>query len=227
VADLPPENDPFAAARTNLRDTIKWLIAAFAALAVAVLGSSPLTGFGTLAPGWRLYLAIGAGFVGLSLVFVAIYIAFRLLVWRPFFLSDLAADSDLFSFIEEHSADLLPPELPRFAEFLQARDKARAFLQQTSREPDAPNRAKAKQFITDSDLFANRLLSLAYFEHLRRQLMKFGWVLFALALAAVVALGIFAWAANPTGKGGEKASSTASEQHEHFVSAATIPRAIC
>jgi hypothetical protein len=211
MPDLPLGSDPFAAARTNLRDTIKWLITAFAALAAAVLGSSPLTGFGTLAPGWRLYLAIGAGFIGLTLVFVAIYIAFRLLVWSPFFLSGLAADSDLLNFIEEHSADLLPPELPRFANFLQERDKARVFLQQTAHEPDAPNRARAKQFMVDSDLVANRLLSLAYFEHLRRRLIKFGWVLFALALAAVVALGVFAWAANPTGKGSEKPSSTSSE----------------
>lgn len=36
--------DPHAAARANIRDTVKWLIAAFAGMAAAIVGGSPLTG---------------------------------------------------------------------------------------------------------------------------------------------------------------------------------------
>jgi len=213
MTDVSPAPDPFAAARANLRDTVKWLIAALAALAAAILAGSPLTSFGTLGPGWRLYMAIAAGSIGMMLVFAAIYIAFRLLVWRPFFLSDLAADRDLSSFIDEHAADLLPPEIPHFAEFLEQRAKARAVLQKTAGESDSADRLSAAQTVADSELVVERLLGLAYFEHLRRKLIRSGGILFALALCAVVALGAFAWAANPLGKTSEAGRSVSFFKH--------------
>lgn len=192
--------DQLASARANLRDTIKWLITALAALAAAVLGSSPLTAFGTLAPGWRLYLAVGSGFIGLMLLLAAIYIAFRLLVWKPFFVAEIAADQKLSQFIGQHAADLLPAEIPKLDEFLRARDEARATLQATATDAKNPLRAKAAEFIKLSDPYVEQLISLAYFERLRTDLIAKSRILFGLIICAVIALGTFAWAANPTGK---------------------------
>jgi hypothetical protein len=202
--------DPIASARANLRDTIKWLITALAALAATVLGSSPLTAFGTLTPGWRLYLAIGCGFTGLMLVLAAIYIAFRLLVWKPFFLSEIASDSELSTFIQANASDLLPAEFPKLDEFLKARKEARETLQNTALQPNDPLRAKAERFIRLSDPFVERLISFAYFERLRSNLIAKSRVLFALIICAVIALGAFAWAANPIGKTSEVEHSASS-----------------
>src|SRR5260370_40527129 len=145
MTDVSPAPDQFAAARANLRDTVKWLIAALAALAAAILAGSPLTSFGTLGPGPRLYIAIAAGSIGMILVFAAIYIAFRLLVWRPFFLSDLAADRDLSKFIDEHATDLLPPEIPNLKEFLERRAKVRTLQQDIAWQPDSADRLSVAQ----------------------------------------------------------------------------------
>jgi hypothetical protein len=212
MAEEMPSSDPFAAARGNLRDTIKWLIAALAGLAAAVLGGSPLTSFGTLSPGWRFYLAVDTGLIGLTLIFIAIYVAFQLLVWKPFFLSDLVSDKELSQFIEQHATDLLPAEIPHLGDFLKARTNARNVLQNTAQTPDDPTRADASRFISESDPYVERLLSLAYFEYLRLSLLRSGRVLFALALGAVVFLGAFAWAANPAGKANESARAASAEQ---------------
>lgn len=206
MTDATPA-DLFADARSNIRDTVKWLIAALAGLAAIVLGGSPLTAFGTLSPGWRLYLAIGTGSLGLLFVFIAMFLAFRLLVWEPFFLGDLPKNRELSKFLEEHAADLLPSEYPTIKTFLDARDAARAKLMKKSSDVSPEERANAAQFIDESDPFVDKLLSLAHFEYLRRRLVRSGWVFFTLAICAVVALGAFAWAANPTGKKGESSQS--------------------
>jgi hypothetical protein len=200
MTDASSATDQFAAARGNLRDTIKWLITALAALAAAVLGSSPLTGFGTLGPGLRLIVAIATGSAGLALVLIAIYKAFRLLVGQPLFLSDMTTNAELHDFIEQHAADLLPPECQKLDDLLRLRNNARETLQRTAREAENQERARAKQFMDESDPVVDRLLNLAHYEKLRRELLAAGKILFALAIGAVVCLGAFAWAANPVGK---------------------------
>jgi len=211
MTDATSQNDPFAAARSNLRDTIKWLIAALAGLAAAFLGASPLTAFGSLAPGWRLYMAVGAGFLGLVFVFIAIFLAFRLLVVRPFFLSDLAVNKTLSAFIQGHASDLLPPRSQRFDGFLEERASAMAILQNPSYKPGDEDRVKALDFVTQTDPYVSRIVSLAYYESLRESLMATAWLLIILGICAVVALGTFAWAANPTGKSGERTHAHSSE----------------
>jgi hypothetical protein len=210
MTDVGP-TDPFADARSNLRDTVKWLITALAGLAAIVLGGSPLTEFGTLSPGWRLYLAIGTGSLGLLFVFIAIFLAFRLLVWEPFFLSDLAKHEELSKLLEEHASDLLPSEYQKVDDFLKARNAARAVLMKAGSDTSAEKRTNAEQFIDQSDPYVDKLLSLAHFEYLRRRLVRSAWMFFTLAICTVVALGAFAWAANPTGKKGESSRSISSE----------------
>jgi hypothetical protein len=109
MSDTGPSGDRFATPLANLRDTVKWLVAAFAGLAAVALGSSPLTGLGSLPLGWRLYLAIAGGITGLFFVFAAIYKALRVLAAEPFFLAEVKRSADLRSYLDEHAEDLLPP----------------------------------------------------------------------------------------------------------------------
>ena len=53
--------DPYATAKANLRDTVKWLAAALASVAAIAIGSSPLTSLGSLQPtDARFQLAVAA-----------------------------------------------------------------------------------------------------------------------------------------------------------------------
>jgi len=185
--------DPLGPARSNLRETIKWLIAIFAGLAAAVVGGSPLTGLGSLPAGWRLWLACGAATVAVMAIFTAIYVAFRLLVARPFFLADIRADPSLKSFVEANADALLPPEYSSFDDFLRTWDAAVACL----RDGRGPAVAGSRSFYTNALATITDIIRLTHYEQLRRALMTAGPRLFQLAAVATVALGVFAWSANP------------------------------
>ena len=117
-------SDPFAAARANIRETVKWLVTAFAAMTAAVVGTSPLTGLGSLPFGERLYLAVGAGFIGLLIAAWVIAKALRLLVTPPFFLGDIVADAALREFVDTHAYDLMPSQYPTVGQVVAARKDA-------------------------------------------------------------------------------------------------------
>src|SRR5271155_27768 len=158
--------DPFGAARANLRDTVKWLVAAFAALAAATLGSSPLTGLGSLSPGWRLYLATASGMAGLLFVISAIYTALKVLAAKPFYLAEVRQNKNLCQYIGEHAADLLPPEFLTFDDFLHYRDRAVDTLRKLE-NPDSPARIEAEKAHSALKPYVDRVLGLAYFVTLR------------------------------------------------------------
>lgn len=186
-------SDPFASARTNIRETVKWLVAAFAAMAAAIVGTSPLTGLGSLPPGERLYVAVGAGVIGLLIAAWVIARALRLLVTPPFFLGDIAADEALRQFIEAHAYDLMPPQYPTIAQIVAARTAALDVLRGTV----AGNRDDARAALRALSPWTDRLMSLGYLEQLRRRLDGSLLSMATAAFAAVLAFGIFAWAANP------------------------------
>lgn len=199
--------DPHAAARANIRDTVKWLIAAFAGMAAAIVGGSPLTGLGTPMPDWRLGLAAISGVIGLLLVGRGIAVAIRILVTPPFFLADIADNKELLAVINAHADDLLPPEYKDFTGFAAERRKAIAALRSTAiadprnteddRKRKSAIRANAQASLDSNGIWADRLISFAYFETLRRQFKGAARQLFVVAFAAALAFALFAWAANP------------------------------
>lgn len=194
----PP--DPFSAARANLRDTVKWLITIFAALAAAVVGTTPFTGLGSLSIGWRLLVATVAGAFALAVIFRAVYWAFQLLVAKPFFFEDLRTETSLRRFIEDHSIDLLPPEYPTFDDFIYARNAAIDLLRHGRPpigSPDYDGYLKARTFHEKSSEIIATISRLAHYERIRSGLVESGPRLFLLAALATVALGLFAWTANP------------------------------
>jgi hypothetical protein len=188
----------FATARANLRDTVKWLVAALAALAATALGTSPLTGLGSLLGG-RLNGAIAAGLVGLMCVFAVVYIAFGLLSPAPFFLNDVLGDKALMTFIEAHAADLLPPEFDTVVSLLDERGKALEVLRNTASLSEVHNadRIVAQQVVAAIGPFTDQILDLAYYQRLRRNLKKTGPFILVLAFIGSIAFGTFAWAVNP------------------------------
>lgn len=116
----------FSSAATTLRDTVKWLAAAFAATAALVIGSSPLSGLGKIAPfSGRWLLAIALLVIGFLLICWALWRALRILKPDAMYRSGLlGTHDDLLSpaerdelkavreHIDAHGADLLPPNYP-------------------------------------------------------------------------------------------------------------------
>lgn len=205
------DGDAYAGAKASLRDTIKWVAAAFAALAAAVLAGGPLTGLGSLPPGSRLALAVLGAAIGLVCTFCAIWVALKFLAWKPFFLSELEHHEALCALINEHAGDILPPETPDVRSFLAARVGAINEIRTTAATPYDPAYTRAVARFLSIDTTSRNLTNFVHYELLRRSLVVKARSLFALAIGAAVGLGLFAWAANPTK---EKASTGQTSQLE-------------
>lgn len=121
-----PARPDFSSAATTLRETVKWLAAAFAATAALVIGSSPLSGLGKIAPfSGRWLLAIALLMLGFALICWALWRALRILKPDALYRSGLLGTHDhllsqaerdelqaVRKQIDAHGADLLPPDAP-------------------------------------------------------------------------------------------------------------------
>ena len=193
--------DTFAAGRANIRDTVKWLVAALAALGALVIGSSPFTGFGQLKLPYLL-AAIGSGLLGVSLVFWAIDRALRILVTPLFFLGQIRQDDHLAALIRSNSKDLLPPLIDDLDRFLAYR---RLLLMKLAKEQDTEKRKKLEQNYQAVQAVTTRLVGLCNYENLRRKFDATRRQLFLLGGAITLALGTFAWATTHSDKHTEDA----------------------
>jgi outer membrane protein OmpA-like peptidoglycan-associated protein len=63
-----PAGDPYATAKTNLRDNVKWIATVFAAVAGVILAGTPFAGFGALTPSWTLAYVSAVVTLGLTAV---------------------------------------------------------------------------------------------------------------------------------------------------------------
>ncbi|HZQ00881.1 MAG TPA: hypothetical protein VFB13_15175 [Reyranella sp.] len=187
--------DPHAPARNNIRETMKWMATAFAAVAAAIVGSSPLTGLGTPMPEWRLELAIGSGLLGLLLLGVGIRIALSVLVTPPLFLREVPKDAKLLKLINDNAEDFLPPPYIDLAAFVQARERGTKDVRENN-----SNAPTSLAFLKTSGRWVGPILGYAYLELLRRRLEVATRWLFIVGFFAAVSLAVFAWAANPGGK---------------------------
>ncbi len=81
--------DAFAAARANLRDTIKWLATVLAGVAAVAAGSSPLTALGALSPSdTRFQIATAALAVALVCLVAGVGVFLDLLLGDTFYLEE-------------------------------------------------------------------------------------------------------------------------------------------
>jgi hypothetical protein len=201
-----PHEDPFTGAKENLRDTVKWLATIFAALAAIVVAGVSLTGLSGLS-GAQLLLALIGGGVGLICILVAVGVSLSILAAESFYIGQLTHDPELMAVLEQHSVDILPPEFGNIDSFLRKREEAIGVAFERSRYANDPDYLAARQFLLDIAGPLTRLVSLAHFELLRRRFAVARPRLFALAIAALTGLGVFAVFAGAP----QSASGTADE----------------
>lgn len=212
-------DDPYLAARSNIRETVKWLIAALAGMTAAIVGTAPLTGLGAPMPAWRLELALAGGTAGLLLVGAAV--AIGILVTPPFFFGDVESDLELLATVNEHRDELLPPKVADYTELKIARDAAIATLRDATATP--AERAAARTTLDQVAPWVDHVVSFAYYEKLRRRFEVWSRWLAGLAFAAAIAFSLFAWAANPgksKAKWGEEAQAVPAPA-AYFLTAAS------
>ncbi len=183
--------DPFASAKDNLRETVKWLATIFAGLAAVVVAGASLTGLSD-ASGVRLMWALGGGGIALICIFVAIGVSLNILAAEPFFLGQLKTDKNLNDALQQHAVDVLPPEFSTVDSFLTERESAIRVALAKGNSPEDPEYVRARDFLLKSAAPFSRLTSLAHLQSLRSRFAAAKPMLFALAIFALAGLGVFA-----------------------------------
>jgi hypothetical protein len=191
-------DDPFGAAKANLRDTIKWLAAAFAGAGGIAIGSSPLTSLGALSPNEpRLWAAVAALAVALVCFAQGVAIVLDLLIGDVFFLEEARDDNALMALVDERRRDLLPPTYLSLTAILDARRTAADEIWNLRATPTAPAYVAAKARYDALAPILARLTSLLHLERFRGRVAAARKPLFGFACAGALALAAFAWTANP------------------------------
>ena len=103
---MPDTTDPYAGQKANIRETVKYMAAAYAACGTVIFAGASLSGIGALSPD-RLALVLLAGGTALLCVLVGIKQVLDLLNTDFVFASNLSPAAT--AFINTNRADLLPP----------------------------------------------------------------------------------------------------------------------
>ncbi|KPD14770.1 hypothetical protein ADM96_37570 [Burkholderia sp. ST111] len=201
--------DPFADAKANLRDTVKWLATTFAALAAVVVGSGPLSGLGALEmPSLKFGFAVVALLIGFFCICRALYETLRILRPEPVYRSDLLGESGppepteearelavVRATINAHARDLLPRNYPNLAKLTEASKQVDAQLATIPNPPvtgeDKINLAKGLSSRKRIDDAVIELLPLALYLLLQQRLTRSIRPLFILGIAALISLAIY------------------------------------
>jgi hypothetical protein len=182
--------DEHAAAANNIRETVKWIIAAFAAPLAIMVGTSPLTNFGSL-QGIHLLVASIGGAAGVLVIVYAIKVASNVLVMKTFFLGDISADGKLSTYVDTHGKDLLPAKYTTFEAFMKMRTSLfAAFAQETDKEKKEVLNAKLETVRT----ITTRIIRLCNYEQMRMSFEKVRLRLLICAVGGAISFGAFAWA---------------------------------
>ncbi|MEA2782685.1 MAG: hypothetical protein QOK29_4229 [Rhodospirillaceae bacterium] len=196
MPDIP--TDAFATAKANLRDTVKWLAAALAAVAAAVIGTSPLTTLGSLAiSDPRFQLAVLSLSVAVVSLVIGVAIILDLLISDTFYLEEVRGNPYLRNIVSQHRADLLPPDYQELIPLLDERNDAAAIMYQNRGSPAGTVYQTAFARYQRVAPTLGTLTSLLHLEKLKAQLRSTCWVLLVITLVGGLALTVYAWAANP------------------------------
>lgn len=205
MADDPASggSDPLAAAKANLRDTVKWLATTLAALAAVVIAGTSLTGLARLS-GTNLWLALAGGAVAILAVLAVIALLLRLLMSEAFYFGDLfqPENADVLAELERHAIELLPPSIPTIAALGQVRQRAVEKVRDSVRTP------AYDESVRYLDQLRPILVSVTYFgqfERMRQRLRRQRTWLFVLTAIGLAGLALLAVAVGR----GSKATETA------------------
>jgi hypothetical protein len=185
-----PAPDPYATAKANLRDTIKWLATSLAAVGAAVIAGASINGLAAL-EGKALYCAAALGGVGLLLILIAIGIMVNLLTANVFYFSQLTTKGNaIASKIDQHASDILSPQISTIADLVEYR-KAAVREMNEAKPGDAKYQDAFKKWTAANDLIA-RVTNLAQFLSLRDDFERHQRLLFILTALIIIALGGYA-----------------------------------
>jgi hypothetical protein len=185
-----PENQ-YLAGIANLRETTKWLVGGILTAAVGVLAGGPLTGLGALDIGPRLIAALAAAATALLILGYLLWKALGLVAADTISVADLAdamkgPNAAATHRVQTRLAGELPYGCNTFDELVA---KSKEITADRSDGSDARYKALQKEI----DALNPRL----GFEYRREHFLRLRDSLFRFMPIAIVAVGIFAWAANP------------------------------
>jgi hypothetical protein len=217
AAPSTPLADEFAAQKANVRDTVKWMATAYAAVAAVIIAGTPFSGIGALD---HQYLAITviAGGISVICILVAINSILGVLIGGYAFAGSL--DDAAKKFINDHANDVLPIQFASLDDFLANRAATRSKtvkLWQRLTDPKLPVLdAEARQKIQadyviylaragEIDRHVARIVGLAHLFMLRNHLTRIRRCLAVLTAISVISLVVAVWAAT-SGKKAESGS---------------------
>lgn len=183
-------NDPYASAKDNLRDTVKWLATTLAALLAALLAGTSIKGITTLTPE-ALWWALPAGAIGVIAILTAVIVLLGLLLGTGFFLNQLETDIETKKRLQGHAIDILPPQFGTLDEFMAQRREAIDDIRNNRDNPDSPEYKEAVKFFTSAQNATDRIVNLAHLEILRRNFRRDAWILILCTVVAVAGMGAF------------------------------------
>ena len=195
MSDDKPAATDFAGASANLRETAKWLVGGVVATSVGVLAGSPLTKLGTLEPGQRLYLALGGAAVTLVLLGLLLWVGLSVIVTESVSLDRLAALRGWEGLRVRRVAARFKGRWPGGASNIAGvLSQSKALFE--AAEGKGPNDPAMRELVAFQD-DVDQLMREVAFEYKRDRLNELRGTLFVLAPVIVLAIAVYAWAANP------------------------------
>jgi outer membrane protein OmpA-like peptidoglycan-associated protein len=190
-----PSGSAYAAARDSLRDTVKWLIAAFASIAAVIVAGSPLAKSSDVDPKSPFFwISAGLALVALVCVALALRIAINILRPEGLYASQLsekvlvdAAVAKARVDIQEHHDDLLPHPLGSADELLDQRSEVLTLLER-AQEAKAPNIPQLSELLARLEGHLARLLDFALYRVLYYRLESARLRLFVLGFLTLAVL---------------------------------------
>lgn len=195
-----PLADPYATAKANLRDTVKWLATALAGTAAVAVGSSPLTGIGSLQLlSLRFFLAIASFFTALICLVGAIEVILQLLVGEVFSLElEFKRNrKDVDRFIEGRKNDVLPPTFDSVDDLISKRDEYAQIMRVHRNNNTSKVYKDAYNAYVDLQPSLQTIANLFALEHLRNKIHSARLRLAILTIVGAMALAVYSWSANP------------------------------
>jgi hypothetical protein len=178
----------------SIRETIKWIIAAFAAPLAIMVGTSPLANFGAL-DGSRLIVAILCGALGVAMILWAIKEASDVLLLDPYYLSQVQSEQS--AYVDAHADDLLPFGFHNLEEFLFELKQRRGELADSE---DEKEKEKLRAQLDRMQTFVARIMTVSHYERMREDFKRRRTRLLIAAVLGAVAFGGFAWATGAPAK---------------------------
>jgi len=181
--DAPPSSaaDQYAGGMASFRDTAKWIVGGVTASVAGVLVGTPLTHLGELAPGERLYLAIGAAVLALASLGVLMSVGIGVITAQMLTINELAGQTGWLDVARRKGME---------------KTLLRQFPLGVTSFQDLSNKVKGALTEKQKNEVVAFLEPMA-FEYKRRRFLELFWTTLVVTPVAALLIGTYAWAATP------------------------------